>query len=210
MSIIPLVSTLLGQFPKTVKKVDIWSDGPSSQFKNRFIVAALPLLQQLSNLSITWNYFASSNGKGAVDGIGGTIKRHVYNSVLLRDHNVQNSKSFERTAGICESITCLQMDSYELSQFAEKQKLKEIFDSSKQIAGIKSLHKLYLDSNGVLVTHLYEGEVENVVEKDVDEESIADVDIVEAVNYANNDENEEPGLSGSVLHRLRKRWTSQL
>ena len=74
MSIIPFMSTLLCQFSKTVKKINIWSDGPSSQFKNRFIVAALPLLQQLSKKTITWNYFASSHGKGAVNGIGGMIK----------------------------------------------------------------------------------------------------------------------------------------
>ena len=98
MSIIPIMSTLLCQFPKTVKKIDIWSDGPSSQFKNRFNVASLPLLQQLSKKTITWNYFASFHGKGAADGTGGTIKRHVYNTVLKRVNNVQNYKSFERAA----------------------------------------------------------------------------------------------------------------
>ena len=71
------MSELLCQFPKTVKKIDIWLDGPSSQFKNRFIVGALPLLQQLSKKAITWNYFASSHRKVAVDGIGDTIKRHT-------------------------------------------------------------------------------------------------------------------------------------
>ena len=98
MSIIPIMSTLLCQFPKTVKKIDIWSDGPSSQFKNRFNVASLPLLQQLSKKTITWNYFASFHGKGAADGTGGTIKGHVYNTVLKRVNNVQNYKSFERAA----------------------------------------------------------------------------------------------------------------
>ena len=107
MSIIPFMSTLLCQFPKTVKKINIWSDGPSSQFKNRFIVAVLPLLQQLSKKTITWNYFASSHRKEAVYGIGGTIKRHVYNTVLKRVNNVQNSKSFEHAAHTCENITCL-------------------------------------------------------------------------------------------------------
>ena len=182
------MSILLNQFPVTVKKVDIWSDGPRSQFKNRFIIAALPLLQKLSNILITWNYFASSHGKGAVDGIGGTIKRHVYNAVLKRNHNVQNSKSFEHAARSCESITCLRMDSCEISQFAEKHKLKEIFDQSKQIKGIKSVHKLYLDSDGELVTRLYEGEV---VEGEVVEDSIVEVESPATVSV----QNEEPGPS---------------
>ena len=106
MSIIPFMSELLCQFPKTVKKIDIWLDGPSSQFKNRFIVGALPLLQQLSKKAITWNYFASSHRKVAVDGNGDTIKRHLYNAVLKRVNNVQNFKSFEHVAHTCKNITC--------------------------------------------------------------------------------------------------------
>ena len=67
---------------------------------------------------------------------------------------MQNYKSFERAADTCEDITCLRMDNCELTQFEEKHKLMEIFNSAKQIAGIKSVHKLYLDSNDALVTCL--------------------------------------------------------
>ena len=91
------------------------------------------------------------------------------------------------------------MDNCELSQFAEKHKLIEIFNSAKQIAGIKSVHKLYLDSNDALVTCLYEGEGENkdVVEEPVVEEHIVENDIVEKgvdkdVNNKNKDEEPEP------------------
>ena len=59
----------------SVKTVHIWSDGPSSQFKNQYVAAALPWLQAETNIQVDWNFFATSHGKGAVDGIGGTIKR---------------------------------------------------------------------------------------------------------------------------------------
>ena len=91
-AVVPFVVKLLSQFPDNVKKIDIWSDGPSSQFKSRFIVAALPLIQALSNKQVTWNYFAADHGKGAVDGVGGTVKRHVHGSAATRRDVVQCPK----------------------------------------------------------------------------------------------------------------------
>ena len=57
-----------------VKTIHIWSDGPSSQFKNRYIATALPWLQAKTGSQIDWNFFAASHGKDTVDGIGGMIK----------------------------------------------------------------------------------------------------------------------------------------
>lgn len=50
-----------------------FSDGAASQFKQRFLFCSLTLLGR----RITWNFFATSHGKGPVDGIGGTAKRQV-------------------------------------------------------------------------------------------------------------------------------------
>ena len=61
------------------KTVSICSDGPPSQFRNRFIAAAIPVLEAKHQLYITWNFFATSHGKGPVDGIGGSVfKRYVW------------------------------------------------------------------------------------------------------------------------------------
>ena len=40
----------------SVKTVHIWSDGPSSQFKNWYITAALPWLQAETDIQIDWNF----------------------------------------------------------------------------------------------------------------------------------------------------------
>ena len=40
----------------SVKTVHIWSDGPSGQFKNWYIVAALPSLQAETDIQIDWNF----------------------------------------------------------------------------------------------------------------------------------------------------------
>ena len=58
----------------SVKTVRIWSDGPSSQFKNRYIAATLSWLQAETDIQIDCNFFAASHGKGTVEDIGGTSK----------------------------------------------------------------------------------------------------------------------------------------
>ena len=74
--------------PASVKLVSIWSDGPASQFKNRYIAAALHTLQSTYKLLIYWNFFATSHGKGPVDGIGGAVKRYGWSAVKARKHVV--------------------------------------------------------------------------------------------------------------------------
>ena len=77
----PYIDYLLSTLPKSVKTVSLWSDGPSSQFKNKYIVSMIPVLQKKYGITIRWNYFATSHGKGAVDGIGGSVKRQVWTAV---------------------------------------------------------------------------------------------------------------------------------
>lgn len=76
-TIILHVDKILNEIPKEIESVNIWSDGPTSQFKNKYIAAALPTLNEKHNLKINWNFFTMSHGKGPVDGIGGSLKRQV-------------------------------------------------------------------------------------------------------------------------------------
>ena len=54
------------EFP-TVKVIDIWSDGPSSQYKNKYVFVLLSKLERHHGFEIRWNYFATSHGKGPND-----------------------------------------------------------------------------------------------------------------------------------------------
>lgn len=55
----------------------IWSDGPSSEFKNKYMVKTLQLLSKKYNRNFGWKYFATSHSKGVIDGVGGNLKRFV-------------------------------------------------------------------------------------------------------------------------------------
>jgi len=80
--------------PNDIEKVEIWSDGPSSQFKNRFIATSLNTLEEEFTVKLNWNYFATSHGKGPVDGIGGSLKRQVFDQVIKRKCLVINAADF--------------------------------------------------------------------------------------------------------------------
>ena len=67
---------------KDIFKLRVWTDGPSSQFKNRFIIAGTQKLQKIYEIAIKWNYSATSHGKGPIDGL--VVKRIAPNQVLTR------------------------------------------------------------------------------------------------------------------------------
>ena len=55
----------------------IWSDGPSSEFKSKFMVKLFQSHTQEHKTDFVQKYFATSHGKGVVDGIGGKAKAFV-------------------------------------------------------------------------------------------------------------------------------------
>ena len=68
----------------------VFSDGAGSQFKQRFTLCEITLLGK----SLSWNLFAASRGKGAVDGIGGTLKRDVHTAALAKNIVIKNIDNF--------------------------------------------------------------------------------------------------------------------
>lgn len=123
-------------------EISIWSDGPSSQFKNRFIVSILPDLKARYNLSkLTWNYFATSHGKGPVDGVGGSIKRTVRDAVMSRAMIVTNARHFYQASlmSTTSKIKCILFDdSLSISQLTSCFEM----DDCSPVPGIKSFHMI--------------------------------------------------------------------
>ena len=86
---------LLEKFCQIGDHVVFWSDGPSSQFKNRYMFEYMMTLANKFRLSsLTWNFFATSHGKGAIDGVGGSLKRTVYTHIKARQGIVRTAKEF--------------------------------------------------------------------------------------------------------------------
>ena len=76
--------SLRAKFP-SIQAINIFSDGPTSRFKQRFLFSNLHHWEQDHDITIRCNFFATSHGKGVVDGIGGTVKRTVWNTFGQRE-----------------------------------------------------------------------------------------------------------------------------
>lgn len=91
----PVLIELSSKFPK-VDTLHFFSDGPSSQYKNRFnlyfLMTKIPIF--FNNISnVTWNYSESGHGKGPMDGVGGTLKRKA-DAIVLRGEDIISASDF--------------------------------------------------------------------------------------------------------------------
>ena len=82
-------------FGENIQNLNVWTNGPFSQFKNKFIFSYIGhnLPHLFPHCHMTWNYAAISHEKGVVDGIGGTIKRLAARAIISRRAVIKDAKS---------------------------------------------------------------------------------------------------------------------
>lgn len=177
-TLLAYVDYLLEDLPKTVKIINVWSDGPSSQFKNRFIAAALPSLQCRHDLNIQWHYFATSHGKGPVDGIGGSVKRQVWSAVKERKDIVTNASTFVAAAEKVSNVNVIEMTSLQIDQRNEQMNLEDIFNTAPPMPGITGIHNLRIVNDKVSSYKL---------SKDGDHDTISPQECMPGMSISEND-----------------------
>ena len=75
------------------------------------MVRLLEVLAQKYKRNFTWKYFATSHGKGIVDGVGGRAKSIVRTAVMTKKDDapvVQSSLDFAYVAMVCHFKNRLQ------------------------------------------------------------------------------------------------------
>ena len=77
-----------------VKMIHIWTDSPTSQYRNKAIFHAVGNFENLYGISARWNYFEAGHGKGPCDGLGGTVKRMADEAVKTEKAVIQEAKDF--------------------------------------------------------------------------------------------------------------------
>ena len=65
-----------------ISKIYYFTDGAASQYKNYKNICNLLYHRDYFGLDAEWHFFATSHGKNACDGIGGTVKREASNASL--------------------------------------------------------------------------------------------------------------------------------
>ena len=91
-----------------LKSLYLWSDCCARQFRSRFVFKSLLLYP--NDLQISWDYGEVSHFKGPHDGMGGTIKRSVYQAVQQNKVVINTAKEFADAANIHTRIKVLYLD----------------------------------------------------------------------------------------------------
>ena len=169
-TLVAYVDKLLEDLPPAIQVVSVWSDGPSTQFKNKFIAASIPALEQKHNLKIKWNYFATSHGKGPVDGIGGSTKRFVWQNVSSRKNMVKDAASFVAAASKMPKVQVEEMNCSSINERNSSLGLDNVFENAAAIKSIASMHFIEI-VNGKAVASITTEDQADEEDDDVDMES---------------------------------------
>lgn len=76
-----------------IKHLLVFSVGAGSQFKNKFTLSNLVYAEEDYNLKVSWAFSATTHGKGAIDGIGTTLKRFHRNAIKIRKIIIKGKSS---------------------------------------------------------------------------------------------------------------------
>lgn len=82
----PIFAFVNSQLNEVITCILFLSDGPSTQYRNRtaFYLLQHRLRSSFPNVTMgSWNYSEAGHGKGAPDGVGGTIKRTAADKIVL-------------------------------------------------------------------------------------------------------------------------------
>ncbi|XP_017485824.1 PREDICTED: uncharacterized protein LOC108374346 [Rhagoletis zephyria] len=131
-----IVHKIQSQF-EGISTVFIFSDGSTSQFKNKYILTSIPsFVSEFGLKHLEWNFFATSHGKGAVDGVGAVVKRKVWQAVKTNNIILPDAFAFYECAGkIIEGVRLLYISSKEIEEFSTP--LNEKWEIVRSIPGNK-------------------------------------------------------------------------
>jgi len=131
---------ILAKLPDDVTEVKIWTDGPASQFKNKYVIAAMKALScNCHGAKLVWNFFATSHGKGPVDNVRGTLKRTAAEKVQSRQCIINGMTDF--VAAVQDSsITVTPMTADAVKQHERELRLDDVFGEAEAVKEISDFH----------------------------------------------------------------------
>lgn len=133
-----------------ISKLFVFSDGCSGQFKNKFILRTPHFLKSFNLNAFEWNFFATTHGKGAVDGIGAVVKRKVWELIRTQNIVLCNASDFYSCAKQnISGIQVMYISSIDIDDKVEP--IGKMWNSVKSIPKLNSYHHFkYLKENNFI------------------------------------------------------------
>lgn len=142
--------------PSVVRKVRYFSDGAASQYKNRKNFINLCYHQEDFGIPAEWHFSATSHGKGACDGLGGTVKRLAARASLQRTYEDQIMTPYQLFNWASRNISVVTFEYCSNDEYlAEERNLADRFEKCKTIPGTRKFHSYVPISNDRLQTKVY-------------------------------------------------------
>jgi len=181
----------------TTQSIAVFSDGAASQFKQRFLFSNLHKWEQEHGIQLQWNFFATSHGKGTVDGIGGTVKRSVWRHVKARRSSAFNAKEYAAIAKQRNPNITIKFVSQD--EIAEKQEmLNQHWDGVFHVPRTHTLHAIKPSGPTLIsVAETSDGDFHAVKIREESNESVQDEEMDE-VNSPDETREETSGPSYSA------------
>ena len=103
-----------------------------------------------------WHFSATSHGKGACDGLGGTVKRLAARASLQRPYNDQIMTPRQLFDWACINVPSVYFGYCSNEEYSrEKSSLERRFQLSRTIPGTRKLHSFAPVSNSTVEVRLY-------------------------------------------------------
>lgn len=146
MPVINLVKTSTPQ----VKTIHFFSDGPSTQYRQKKNFYALHFFtKELGFECCTWNFSESGHGKGVADGIGGAVKRTLDKQVAYGQDVTDGTKTFQILTSLVKSnIKYFYIENREIDKIAHK-----IPNNLKAVAGTLVIHQVICHAQALYINH---------------------------------------------------------
>jgi hypothetical protein len=136
-----LVSILKETLPFDLVKIKYFSDGSAAQYKNKKNFLNLCLHKSDFEVQAEWHFFATSHGKSACDGLGGTVKRLAAKASLQRPYDKQILTPVDLFQFAVDNIKNIDFEYCSLEEYEEaERKLMPRFVEARAIVGTQKLH----------------------------------------------------------------------
>ncbi len=151
-----LIKYLKEKFGSTPRKIFYFSDGAAAQYKNRKNFINLCHHKADFGVPAEWHFSATSHGKGACDGVGGSVKRLAARASLQcpYDHQIMTPRQLFEWAVVNIPATSFQYITLE-DYKSEEVLLEQRFRQSRTIPGTRKLHCFIPVSRSKVSTKVY-------------------------------------------------------
>lgn len=139
--LIPVLRYVKEMMPET-KVVHVYSDGPTSQYRQKKNFYLLNLLTtQMGFEYSTWSFTEAGHGKGVADGIGGSTKRALDRQVAFGKDITNGSDAYDILNNCMISVKCWLVSNSDIENFT-----KIVPDNLTPIVGTMQIHQIVSSS----------------------------------------------------------------